>query len=862
MPRRRKVAEPKEVPSTLHEYTFPLKTEAELKQFIWDAFGVRVPDKQVCPNHVSPFQIIADAYFARYPVIVVKASRGFAGKSFNLGLLGLVEALTLKCDVNIIGGSGDQSEKVLAYVNTFASSEGAATLGAYDPANDNTIPLLPHEGMKAETMIGWGNRIRAFEASQTAVRSPHCPRLRLDEADSMDLKILDAALGQTMSADGVVGQTLISSTHQNAQGTFTEVLKRAAEKGWKFHEYCIDGDSVIMGIDKNILMKDIKIGDKIYAHSKGRLIETQVTNAWCSGIKPTLIVRTTSGTIRCTTNHRVLTARGWKQVGQLQVGERVFGVPQAPLDKSQSAQNRAVSEMYECTAEEKKTARSLSRVQEGYYYRGSLQKDRLMPTMPNCQKSQRGRKNMPSMRELETIRLSNLPLLLSPKNEPSQYQRGGQHSKSQAQNSLGWRTRYTNFWRVGNETIARTLARVLRGARSVWALCGGLRLAGIQNGHRGEWALLAYASTTNPERPIQKETRDRNGLDARFSLGRRTPPLALGVVQSITPSNAVPVYDLSVAKGESFIANGVVAHNCYRETLEPHGWLPQSEVERKKIEVTDVMWKVEYEGQEPSPESRAIQPQFVDAMFDRSLGEFLGAPFEYIEIEPPQPEGVYATGADFARKKDFTVITTLRCDVYPMKLVAFERLNKVEWPVMIAKFDARIQRYSGFATFDGTGLGDVAAGYLHEPALPFIFTARTKADAMSKYIRAIELGEIKAPYIAYMDAEHRYASFDDVYVGQAYNSHTPDSMIAGALAYMGALPSKQGIEWTRQMQEEGLRRAQTQSGIALPNIANPNDWGEVLRRVQGQAGENRSLPLSPLGSGVQGWGMFGQRARR
>ena len=34
---------------------------------------------------------------------------------------------------------------------------------------------------------------------------------------------------------------------------------------------------------------------------------------------------------------------------------------------------------------------------------------------------------------------------------------------------------------------------------------------------------------------------------------------------------------------------------CYRETLEPHGWLTEDQVTRKRLELPRTMWETEYE---------------------------------------------------------------------------------------------------------------------------------------------------------------------------------------------------------------------------------------------------------------------------
>ena len=64
---------------------------------------------------------------------------------------------------------------------------------------------------------------------------------------------------------------------------------------------------------------------------------------------------------------------------------------------------------------------------------------------------------------------------------------------------------------------------------------------------------------------------------------------------------------------------------CYRETLEPHGWLTEDQAMRKRGELSPTMWAVEYELQEPSAEGRAIDPAAVERMFDADRGTHIPA---------------------------------------------------------------------------------------------------------------------------------------------------------------------------------------------------------------------------------------------
>ena len=426
-----------------HNFHLPILTEATLRDFVRLAWGVAIPDVQICPNHSTPWRAFASAYFARAPVTVWHGSRGFAGKSFLLATLGLTEAVTLSADVNVLGGSGEQSRRVLDHMRDRWAWDGA-------PA-----AMLTGEA-RTETRLTNGATIEALMASQASVRGSHPSRLRLDEVDEMALTILDAAMGQPMEQKGVKAQTVMSSTRQYADGTMTEILRRAEERGWPVHEW------------------------------------------------------------------------------------------------------------------------------------------------------------------------------------------------------------------------------------------------------------------------------------------------------------------------------------CWRESLQPHGWLSQASVDQKRTEVTDGMWETEYDLQEPSPESRAIQPAAVEEMFDKTLGEFDGNAHEYIEIEEPQAGVTYATGADWARSKDWTVITTLRTDVRPMRVVAWERTGRMDWPVMITRYTDRRKRYPGSGLHDATGIGDVVQSYVAEAGM--ILSGQARADLLTEYIAAIERREIKYPLIHWTYSEHKYASREDVYSGGSVH-HLPDSICAGALAW-------------------------------------------------------------------------------
>lgn len=71
------------------DFHLPIRKPETLKLFLKKAWGVSIPDVQVCPDHSTPWRAFRDAYFARHSMSVWHGSRGFAGKSFLLATLGL-----------------------------------------------------------------------------------------------------------------------------------------------------------------------------------------------------------------------------------------------------------------------------------------------------------------------------------------------------------------------------------------------------------------------------------------------------------------------------------------------------------------------------------------------------------------------------------------------------------------------------------------------------------------------------------------------------------------------------------------------------------------------------------------------------
>jgi hypothetical protein len=202
------------------------QTREELAEALYDLLGLRIPNQAVCSGHSSPWDAFCNAFFAETPWAVWKAARGLGGKSFMLAVLAWMESVTLRASVSVLGGSGEQSARVHEYLRQFWMR-----------------PQAPYEALSGDpsshkTRLIWGNVVEAQLASPRSVRGAHPQRLRIDEADEVDWKILEAARGQAMDKDGLASHIAYSSTHQYADGTMTRLMAEAREKGMPIFEWC------------------------------------------------------------------------------------------------------------------------------------------------------------------------------------------------------------------------------------------------------------------------------------------------------------------------------------------------------------------------------------------------------------------------------------------------------------------------------------------------------------------------------------------------------------------------------------------------------------------------------------------------
>jgi hypothetical protein len=136
--------------------------------------------------------------------------------------------------------------------------------------------------------------------------------------------------------------------------------------------------------------------------------------------------------------------------------------------------------------------------------------------------------------------------------------------------------------------------------------------------------------------------------------------------------------------------------------------------------------------------------------------------------------------------------------------------------------------------------------------MPFMMIGRQRANLLSNYIRAVEAGDIVAPYIRYMENEHRLASVADVYQSGA-TLHLPDTIAAAALAWNAARMITNVDTWLRDLADidSPLNRALAgRPQILTPEQITANEADDLLRRGVTQDQLARLLGIPQMGSGL------------
>ena len=688
-------------------------------------FGVTIPRTKVCPDHCAPFDAFADAYFRECTLsgyegpisrAIWHASRGLAGKSYMMSTLGLTDAYILGADITILGGSLAQSTNVHEYMVRAMEYEGIPDSMTVDQTA--TKIKLSNSG-----------RIRPLPASQRNVRGPHPSILLCDEVDEMELGIYDAALGQPLPQKNYLGKTVdtftvVSSTWQYPDGTFTAILRRAEEKHQPVYRWCTAAGTPVTTERGQVAIEKVRSDDRVLTRSGWR----KVQHVTFMGYQQTLTLRTSGGhTLTVTPDHLVAVPGGWLPAGALRQGDHLVVVDALPAVAA--------------------PVRSLVEVGAVVGMSGAA---------------------------------SGPAQLLSNDLAAPDVDAHGDHFEVQ------WRGVAAGVYLA--EVVDGPARRNVDPGQAHGQAVGQLLAPRVGGSTDLSVALGAAAALPDPAVVVVDDDAIPDVIEVH--------------VESVVTGAIAPVYDIGVEGEHEFVANGIVVHNCYKESSNPvDGWLSPKTIEDKRDEISVEMFRVEYDLGEPSIENRAFDQAAVEAAFslkfkpEDPIGEGRGyiehkvaKDFEEYRFAKRVDGGDYIAGADWAKEQDKTIVWVARLDGTKRELVYFLRVNRRPYPVMIAFLNRAIRYYRvpvKGVWHDSTGLGNVVNDYLDIRAKPFPMTGDKRATLLNDYVNAVEKGTWRIPRIPSAFFEHKYCRTGDLY-STTQDFHLPDTVCAAALAEYAA----------------------------------------------------------------------------
>ena len=227
----------------------PPRTRRDLKNYVKAFLGIDVPDRPICPDHNSPMDYLWHSYSAdlrlstadlRFEATnpqlkiasrqcnadaIVWANRA-GGKTELAAVVTLLDCvLKPKCQVRILGGSGEQAGRMYEYLRTFLHSGFESFLAG---------PVL-----KGKCRFTNGSSVEVLTQSATSVRGQHIQKLRCDELELFDEDVFAAAKFTTQSTADITASMELISTMHRPYGLMQKVVTSASQLRTPIFKWCV-----------------------------------------------------------------------------------------------------------------------------------------------------------------------------------------------------------------------------------------------------------------------------------------------------------------------------------------------------------------------------------------------------------------------------------------------------------------------------------------------------------------------------------------------------------------------------------------------------------------------------------------------
>jgi hypothetical protein len=176
------------------------RTKQDLKNYVKVFLGIDVPNRRICPEHNSPMDYLWHSFAADLPWLratsgerrgtanadcVIWANRA-GGKTELAAIATLLDCMFKpRCQVRILGGSGEQSSRMYEYLTSFL--------------HHGFAQFLLGPALKGKCCFVNNSAVEVLTQSATSVRGQHTQKLRCDEVELFDADVFAAAKFTTQS---------------------------------------------------------------------------------------------------------------------------------------------------------------------------------------------------------------------------------------------------------------------------------------------------------------------------------------------------------------------------------------------------------------------------------------------------------------------------------------------------------------------------------------------------------------------------------------------------------------------------------------------------------------------------------------
>jgi len=224
------------------------RTRDQLSAYVSAYLGLTVPARRVCKGHDAPLDYLTYAVLGEGALgsegsqgpgtgeavgrggaaggdCLVWANRG-GGKTQLGAAATLLEGVFLGgCQVRILGGSEEQSQRMYGYLR--------AALGR------GYAGVLAGEATKRGCVFSNGSAAQVLTQSDRSVRGEHVQRLRCDEVELFDRDVWQAAQFVTHSREGIGARLEVFSTMHRPYGLMSELVGSASQRGLRVFRWCL-----------------------------------------------------------------------------------------------------------------------------------------------------------------------------------------------------------------------------------------------------------------------------------------------------------------------------------------------------------------------------------------------------------------------------------------------------------------------------------------------------------------------------------------------------------------------------------------------------------------------------------------------